>query len=207
MGAFSFFLISNTNSWLWWYLRWIMLIMLVSNSIIFRFSFFRSDFWRLQSIFNCGQVTHLRVVTVSGLVVEHVKKWLGPAFLAIVGGGGGCGRRSRWLRLAQHVTGVHQWSHILGVAKGRDSRVPGVDRVKDRPLPVRVLVDDRKEYFGQVVTVGVSYVRTQDLVPPITLESRLKIIYFLLEKSLKIQRAQYGMFQRNGKIFKLLIKK
>lgn len=119
---------------------------------------FRTDNWRS---------TDLRVVAVPGLVVEHVEKRFGPAFFVEV-------VRPGRLRLAEHVAGVHQRCDVLRVAQRRNRRVPGVDRVQHGPLPVRVLVDDGEEYLGQVVTVGVSHVRAQDLVTAIALEAGLK---------------------------------
>lgn len=43
--------------------------------------------------------------------------------------------------------------------------------MEDGALPVRVLVDDRVEYLGQVVVVRVADVRAQDAVPTLALES------------------------------------
>lgn len=83
--------------------------------------------------------------------------------------------------MAKHVTGVHQWGDVLGIAQGRDCGVPGVYRVQNRSLPVRVLVDDGEKYLRQMVTVRVSDVRPQDLVPAFALESGLKSERYAVE--------------------------
>lgn len=111
--------------------------------------------------------TNLRIVAVPGLIVKHVEKRFCPPLLVLVIGG-------RCLRLAEHVARVHQRSHVLGVAQSCNCRVPGVDRVQDCPLPVRVLVDDGEEYLGQVIAVCVPDVRAQDLVSAVTFKAGLE---------------------------------
>lgn len=110
--------------------------------------------------------THLRIIAVPRLIVEHVEKGFRAALLRALAG--------RCLGLAEHVTRVHQRRHILRVTEGRNSRVPGVDRMQHGPLPVRVLVDDGEEYLGQMVAVSVPDVRAQDLVAAITFEAGLR---------------------------------
>lgn len=117
--------------------------------------------------YNMNSGTNLRIVTVPGLIVEHVEKRFGPPVLVQVIGG-------RCLRLAEHVARVHQRRHVLGVAQSRNRRVPGVDRMQDSPLPVRVLVDDGEEYLGQVIAVCVPDVRAQDLVSTISFKTGLE---------------------------------
>lgn len=110
--------------------------------------------------------THLRIIAVSRLIVEHVEKGFRAALFQVLVG--------RCLGLAEHVARVHQRRHILRVAERRNRRVPGVDRMQHGPLPVRVLVDDGEEYLGQMVAVGVPDVRAQDLVTTIALEAGLR---------------------------------
>lgn len=110
--------------------------------------------------------TNLRIIAVPGLVVEHVKKRFRPPLFDVVPG--------RRLWLAKHVTGMDQRGNVLSIAQGRDGRVSSVDRMQDRSFPVRVLVDDGEKYLRQMVTVRVSDVCSQDLVPAVAFKSGLK---------------------------------
>lgn len=74
------------------------------------------------------------------MVVEHVEKRFGGPFFRVVGADGR-------FRPAEHVAGVYQRRHVLGVAKRRDRRVSRVYRMEYGPFPVGVLVDDRKKYL------------------------------------------------------------
>lgn len=119
--------------------------------------------------------TNLWIVAVSSLVVKHIEKWFGPSILVEVVGG-------RCLRLAEHITGVYQWCNVLCVTECRNRRVPGVYWMQNSPLPVRVLVNDGKEYLGQMIAVCISNIRAQDLVSTLTFEASLErksIIYIL----------------------------
>lgn len=130
----------------------------------------------------CHSIAHLRVLAVLELVVEDVEE--GPVFAVLFAVGVAvlaavrpreivsvvvaahvlalaatsirpCGRR-------QQVRHLHDGRHELSVAERRHRGVPRVDGVQLGALPVRVLVDSRREDLVQVVRVHIAHVRAED---------------------------------------------
>lgn len=111
------------------------------------------------------RIRYLRIVSVLGLVVEDVEKGLDGARSDGVADGP-----------AERVAGLDERRDEAGVAEGGDRRVARVDRMEDGALPVRVLVDHRVEYLGQVVVVRVADVGAQDAVSTVALEAGLHVL-------------------------------
>lgn len=71
---------------------------------------------------------------------------------------------------------VHHGSNVLRVRQRLQRLVPYVDGVLNGPLPIRILIDNSRQDLREVITVGVSDERSQDLRASVCLDAVLHVL-------------------------------
>ncbi len=85
---------------------------------------------------------YLWVVTILGLVIENIEEGL-------------CGTWTDWITIesavggtsTKQITRLYQRGNELGVTQGSYGRIPCINWMQNRPLPVSILVNDSKKDF------------------------------------------------------------
>lgn len=89
------------------------------------------------------------------------------------------------------IGGPHHGRHILSIRERLQRLIPDINRVLNRPLPVRVFVHYRRQYLAQMVAVRVPHESPQDLGPPVRLDAVLDVVAAEGEVGLGADYAQH----------------